>query len=93
MGSIDKLDWHSGGDFPKDIPEENGATHIGMYVAWILHKGLYGDIHKETAQDSVMVNKVLNREITGREYFISQCDAKFTDGQRKREAWASASIR
>ena len=31
MASFDQVGWHSGGtNFPKDIPWENGATHIGM---------------------------------------------------------------
>jgi hypothetical protein len=30
----DDATWHSGGDFPKDLPAEAGATHIGMFVSW-----------------------------------------------------------
>ena len=30
MAKYDDASWHYGGDFPDDLPEENGATHIGM---------------------------------------------------------------
>lgn len=39
--SMDKYDWHSGAEnFPKDLPEEAGATHIGMFLAWAWLSGL-----------------------------------------------------
>ncbi|WP_262497415.1 DUF7832 domain-containing protein [Pedobacter caeni] len=30
MAKYDDASWHYGGDFPKDLPQINGATHIGM---------------------------------------------------------------
>ncbi|MGN6118448.1 MAG: DUF7832 domain-containing protein, partial [Rhodanobacter sp.] len=40
----DDASWHYGGDFPKDLPDEAGATHTGMFVAWALLSGLAGQI-------------------------------------------------
>jgi hypothetical protein len=42
MGNIDRADWHYGGGdlYPKELPPENGGTHIGMYLAWIVQHGL-----------------------------------------------------
>jgi hypothetical protein len=42
MGNIDRADWHYGGGdlYPKELPPENGGTHIGMYLAWIIQRGL-----------------------------------------------------
>ena len=36
MASIDRADWHYGGDYPKELPIENGGTHIGMFINWII---------------------------------------------------------
>lgn len=42
MTSIDKADWHYGADdFPDDVPEENGATHIGCFVRRAIGRGLF----------------------------------------------------
>jgi hypothetical protein len=40
MASSDRADWHYGGDYPPDLPSENGGTHIGIYLAWIIHRRL-----------------------------------------------------
>ena len=32
-GKYDDASWHYGGDFPKDLPIEAGATHTGMFLA------------------------------------------------------------
>ena len=75
MASYDRLDWHYGGDFPKNLPTENGGTHIGMYLAWIINNDLHGDMHREESNDSIQ--KVLRRDWTGRDFFIKECDEKF----------------
>jgi len=38
----DDASWHYGGDFPDDLPDEAGATHTGMFLAWALLSGLGG---------------------------------------------------
>ncbi len=86
--AIDRLDWHSGGNFPNDLPQEAGGTHIGMFITWILNNNLHGELHRETESDELQVNKVLNREITGRDFFISTCDAKFWDEDLNEEGYA-----
>ncbi len=75
MGSIDRMDWHYGGDFPEGLPTENGGTHIGMYLAWIINNDLIGEMHLEDASESILAVK--NRQITGRDFLIQECDEKF----------------
>lgn len=75
MFTIDRMDWHYGGEFPKNLPRENGGTHIGMYLAWIINNNLIGDLHLDDAADSVELVK--NREMTGRDFLIQECDEKF----------------
>ena len=75
--AIDRIDWHSGGNFPEGLPHENGGTHIGIYLAWILHNNLHGDIHRDDEHSVKAVNQVISREKTGRDFLIEQCDEKF----------------
>jgi hypothetical protein len=71
----DRADWHYGGDYPKDLPPEAGGTHIGMYLAWAISRGLEGEFHRENSADALAA--VRNREITGREFLTTMCDEKF----------------
>ncbi len=73
--AIDRMDWHYGGDFPEDLPDENGGTHIGMYLAWIINNDLQGELHNEESSESLQ--DVKSRKITGRDFLIDQCDEKF----------------
>ncbi len=72
--AYDKAKWHYDGEFPKDLPRENGATHIGIFLAWIIHRHLEGKLHHESARDEKALEAVRNRLITGRDFLISQCD-------------------
>ena len=73
--AYDRADWHYGGDFPAGLPPENGGTHIGMFLAWAIHRDLAGELHRE---DSVgPLAAVRERRMTGREFLFSQCDEKF----------------
>ena len=77
MANIDRADWHYGGNYPNDLPPENGGTHIGMYLAWIILRGLGS---KELVQHSGdTYNWVRNREVTGRDLLFTKFDEKFFD--------------
>lgn len=73
----DDASWHYGGDFPADLDEVAGSTHIGMFVAWALLSGLGGSIHIDDFPDSVPTIK--QRKVTPAQFFITMCDEKFTD--------------
>ena len=47
--SYDKADWHSGGNYPADLPSDNGGTHIGMFLAWAILRGLEGGFITRTS--------------------------------------------
>jgi hypothetical protein len=36
MAKYDDASWHYGGDYPEDLPNENVATHIGMFLQWCI---------------------------------------------------------
>ena len=73
----DDASWHYGGQFPKDLPNEAGATHTGMFVAWALLTGLAGEIHTEELPEGL--EKLRSRSVTPGQFFLETCDGKFTD--------------
>lgn len=75
MATIDRADWHYGGDYPSGLPPENGGTHIGIYLAWIIHHGLGSRALEEYTGD--MYHRVLDRQATGRDLLLSALDEKF----------------
>jgi hypothetical protein len=77
MVKYDDWSWHSGGDFPADLPSEAGATHIAMFVAWALLHGLAGDIHLHEFPEPLA--RLRERSITPGQFFLEACDGKFTD--------------
>ena len=73
----DDASWHSGGNFPKDLPMEAGATHTGMFVAWAFLSGLAGEMYLIDFPNEIP--KLLSRSITPGKFFLEACDGKFTD--------------
>jgi hypothetical protein len=73
--SIDQAEWHYGGDFPNDLPQENGGTHIGMYLAWIIQRDLGSAVLRKHARDSLPLLR--ERKITGRKLLFTELDEKF----------------
>src|SRR5260370_14378139 len=74
--SYDRADWHYGGNFPEDLPQENGGTNIGMFLAWAIMNGLEGDLHKQ--ESAPALRAVRSRSMTGRQFLFDECDEKFT---------------
>ncbi len=47
LSKFDDASWHSGGDdFPEDLPEDNGATHIGFILTWLFEKGFLVELNE-----------------------------------------------
>ena len=86
MASIDRADWHYGGDYPKDLPIENGGTHIGMFINWIIENDLIGNLHLEDSKQGIA--DVKSRKITGRDFLFKYCDEKFWDEDLNEEGLA-----
>jgi hypothetical protein len=72
----DDADYHYGDDVfsEKHLPLENGGTHIGFFLAWVLLNGMESDTLRKEATDAI--EKVRAREMTGREFLFSFCDEK-----------------
>lgn len=73
----DDASWHSGGDFPADLPPEAAATHTGMFVSWALLSGLTGEIYVDDFPEGIP--ELQTRTITPGAFFLRFCDGKFTD--------------
>lgn len=86
MGNIDRADWHYGGDYPAGLPPENGGTHIGIYLAWVIHRGLGSKRLEKYAGD--MHQRVRDRQATGRDLMMSELDEKFFPELLSKEAQA-----
>lgn len=75
MAKLDDVSWHlSGDDFPPDTPEENAATHIGMFATWAINNGYWGQF--PGVDWSKPVEMVRNRTISGRTFILEHCDGK-----------------
>ncbi len=76
-GKYDDAKWHYGGDFPSELPDSSGATHIGMFVASCVLAGMAGSLHLREL--SKYLDLLRNREITPGAWLIEACDEKFTE--------------
>ena len=73
--AYDRMDWHYGSeDFPNELNNDNAGTHIGMFLAWIIQRGLIGELHLQESSESI--SKVKSRQITGAEFLKLECDEK-----------------
>ena len=86
--AYDRADWHYGGDYPAELPPENGGTHIGMFLAWVILHELEGELHQENSAEALTA--VRARTMTGREFLTRECDEKFWEEDLNAEANAFA---
>jgi hypothetical protein len=73
--AIDRIDWHGESAEQAGFLYENGGTHIGIYLAWIINNQLEGEFHQEESADEL--EQVRTRQMTGRQFLINMCDEKF----------------
>lgn len=73
----DDASWHYEGGFPASLPNENGATHIGMFLAWCIENDLISDWLREEAEEEIQ--QVKEGKLSGADFLISVCDEKLLD--------------
>src|SRR5713101_5972437 len=86
--SYDQAAWHYDGKYPKDLPQENSGTHIGMFLAWAIMNHMEGDEHQEDCPSSLAA--VRERQMTGRQFLFRECDGKLGDVDLNEEGTAFA---
>jgi hypothetical protein len=73
MGQLDDASDHMGADdSPEDAPEENGATHIGMFLTWAVRKDLF--VSPDAPAEAV--EAVRQGTLSGRDFLLEYCDGK-----------------
>ncbi|MDQ0065688.1 DUF7832 domain-containing protein [Chryseobacterium lathyri] len=77
MAKYDDASWHYGGEYPENLPDENAATHIGMFLTWCINNDLLSEELTEDSRDEIQ--SVKRREMTGAEFLIDVCDEKFSE--------------
>ncbi|MCX5591674.1 hypothetical protein [Alcaligenes endophyticus] len=68
----DAVDWHLGGDYPGDLGRQGGRTHIGLYLAWLVEKGLLANTFTERYPEQVRQCK--DHLLTGSQLLQDCCD-------------------
>lgn len=72
----DDATWHSEGEFPADLDPDAGATHIGIFFAWMLLHDMASTDHAQIF--SVQIEQLRKREISPGAYLLQVCDGKLT---------------
>ncbi len=73
----DDANWHYGGDFPNDQPDEHGGTHIALFLKWCFARGWAGELHMEEEPDAV--RSIVRGEMSATAFLFKYCDGKFTN--------------
>lgn len=74
-GIFDQAKWHFGGDFPSELPEFQGYVHTGFFIAWLIEHKLFA---WNDELISSRIKKVIDREITGAEFYQDYLDGTFS---------------
>jgi hypothetical protein len=88
----DDADYHYGDDVfsEKNLPLENGGTHIGFFLSWVVLNGMESEFLREGASDAI--EKVKRREITGRDLLFHYCDEKLTSADLNNQVNSFAQV-
>lgn len=74
--AIDRYDWRADGDFPVELDELAGGTHIGFFLHWLVTRDHLGEEQMEDDDSRNDAVAVKNGEITGRDFLFKNCDGK-----------------
>lgn len=71
----DKAKWHWGAEnAPKDIPQENGGTHIAFFLRWCIENDFGSEQMKEDFCNEIAALKNNGAQADCRELFVSGMD-------------------
>ncbi|MBD9574100.1 hypothetical protein IB260_02165 [Pseudomonas sp. PDM23] len=70
----DDASWHYEGDFPEDLPPSAAATHIGMFLAWLILNEMVSEELLEDAAEAVAA--LQSKDMTGARFLIEVLDEK-----------------
>lgn len=84
----DRADWHYKGDYPDDLPPQNGGTHIGIFFAWLVNQHLESE--SMTIAFSSELDGIRARTLSGREFLAKLRDGELAEGDLNETANAFA---
>lgn len=74
----DKAKWHyEADDFPSELPEHRGATHIGYFVRWCIENDLASP--ELRAQHGRAVSRLVAGKLAPGRFVLEQLGGSFTD--------------
>ncbi len=74
MPKLDDVSWHldAAGE-PEETAEVRAGLHIGLFLAWVAHRGDWTGI---SGQEAAPVEQVRTRKMTGTQFLLEHCDGK-----------------
>ncbi len=73
----DDVDWHVGGDFPDDLDAQAARTHIGLFLAWAIERGLESELLRDGSAGPLA--ELRAGRIKGSQVLEQCCDDKLTN--------------
>ncbi len=74
---IDCMDWHYRDNYTEGLDKVHAATHIGIFIAWIIENNLESEVLRKNSYNDI--HNLRARKITGREFFLNNCNKIFQD--------------
>jgi hypothetical protein len=82
---FDKAKWHSDGEFPEDLDEDQAFVHTGLYLGWVIDNHLFSEEFADDMQNEI--GQFKSRKLTGPEVYAA-CDGVFIDDQLSEDGLA-----
>jgi hypothetical protein len=84
LPKLDDVSWHieAAGE-PEDTAEVRSAVHIGLFVAWAVHRGSRKGF---PGPEPDPVELILTRQVTGTRFLLDHCDGKLFTAMLEEDA-------
>lgn len=83
LTKYDDVSWHAGVFYPKDVPPENAAFHLGYFVRWAILRDLISQEHLEESDSEARA--VRSDEISGSQFLLKCMDGVITPDDLSQE--------
>jgi hypothetical protein len=75
--NYDKAEWHYEGSFPEDLDFFQAHIHTGMFLGWLIERGMISDRFRESSAEILQAFE--NREMTGSQVYEQACGCLSSD--------------
>ena len=84
----DSAEWHYKGDYPADLPPQNGGTHIGLFFIWLVTNRLESE--PLALEYSELLDLMRAEKVGGREFIATLRDGQLSDRDLNKQGNAFA---